>query len=484
MAGILAYGAYIPRLRLQRSAIYQANRWFAPALESLAKGERAIANWDEDVITLSVEAARDCLAGRDRSEVRGMFLASTSFPFSDRQNSGIAKEALSLDDDISSLDVGSSQKAGTSALVQALHAAEAGAGPILVAAAEKRRLRPASEGELVSGDGAACFLVGKDEGIARLIGSHHATVDFVDHFRPQDRPFDYSWEPRWVRHEGFDKLVAAAIAQSLERYSISGPAITHLIVGIQDPVLAVALARRNGIAPKALGDDLTDVLGHLGCAQPIALLAHALERANPGEKLMVVGFGQGVDVILLEATAAIARCIPSRGVSGSLARGLREENYLKYLAFAGHLHLEQGKRAEFEQKPALSALYRNRKTVLGLIGGRCKRTGAIQIPRSEISVAAESAVAGTQEDYPLAERSARVLTFTADHLAYTPDPPCYYGMIEFDGGGRMATEFTDVSENSIRIGARVSMRFRIKAKDERTGFVQYFWKAVPDPEGG
>jgi 3-hydroxy-3-methylglutaryl CoA synthase len=62
MAGISAYGAYIPRLRLQRSAIAAAHQWSDPSFKGKGKGERAIANWDEDAITMAVEAARDCLA--------------------------------------------------------------------------------------------------------------------------------------------------------------------------------------------------------------------------------------------------------------------------------------------------------------------------------------------------------------------------------------------------------------------------------------
>ena len=58
MANVLAYGAYVPRLRLQRAAVVQAHQWFAPALRALGKGERAMANWDEDAITMAVEAAR------------------------------------------------------------------------------------------------------------------------------------------------------------------------------------------------------------------------------------------------------------------------------------------------------------------------------------------------------------------------------------------------------------------------------------------
>src|SRR3546814_64413 len=153
-----------------------------------------------------------------------------------------------------------------------------------------------------------------------------------------------------------------------------------------------------------------------------------------------------------------------------------------FRSFACHLNLELGKRAEFDQKPVLTALYRNRKAVLGLVGGRCTVTGTVQFPRSEISVNQNEPAIGTQEDYPFAHRRAKVLTYTADSLTYTPDPPNYYGMIEFDGGGRMMIEFTDADPASIYVGAPVRMMFRIKAHDERSGFVKYFWKAVPRSE--
>ena len=141
--------------------------------------------------------------------------------------------------------------------------------------------------------------------------------------------------------------------------------------------------------------------------------------------------------------------------------------------------MEAGIRAEFDQKQPLTALYRNRKTVLGLIGGRCRKTGVVQFPRSEIGVGGNDAPVGEQEDHPLAEVPARILTYTADNLTYTPDPPGYYGMVEFDGGGRMVCEFTDVEPEQVEVGAPMRMMFRIKAVDEQRGFVKYFWKAVP-----
>ena len=66
--GILSFGAYVPRKRLQRSAIYATNSWFAPGLKGLAKGERAVGDWDEDSITMAVEAGRDALTGISAAE--------------------------------------------------------------------------------------------------------------------------------------------------------------------------------------------------------------------------------------------------------------------------------------------------------------------------------------------------------------------------------------------------------------------------------
>lgn len=86
MVGIVAYGAYVPRLRLNRQAVYDSNKWMAPGLRGHAKGERAMANWDEDSITMAVEAARDCLTGFDPKTVRSLLLGSTTHPFKDRQN--------------------------------------------------------------------------------------------------------------------------------------------------------------------------------------------------------------------------------------------------------------------------------------------------------------------------------------------------------------------------------------------------------------
>ena len=190
--GILSFGAYLPRSRLQRAVVAAANAWFAPGLKGLAKGERAICNWDEDAITMGVEAARDCLGERDRTALGRLLLASSSLPFDDRLNAGVVANALMLPSGLRALDLAGSQRAGSSALIEALDG-DSGA-PTLVVAADARKAKAASTQEMVYGDGAAALLVGTGEPLATLLAAHSETVDFVHQYRMHDRAHDYTWE--------------------------------------------------------------------------------------------------------------------------------------------------------------------------------------------------------------------------------------------------------------------------------------------------
>ena len=475
--GILGYGAYVPITRLQRSAIHAANGWFAGGLRGQAKGEKAVANWDEDTITMAVEAARDCLDGLNRSGIDSVTLASTTLPYADRQNAGVVKEALNLDDAVGAMDVSGSQRAGTSSLIALLKGASD--RPALHLAAERTTPNAASEREMNAGDAAAAILVGKGKPLARLIGTHSVTLDFVDHFRENGVGQDYDWEARWVRDEGFGAIMVPAIADALKAFGKSGADITHFIAPISVKGVPEMLAKKLGIAAGAIADTLKEKLGHAGAAQPTLLLANVLEKAKPGELILLTSFGQGCDVVLFEVTEAIASVRPRLGVSGWLARRVESTNYMKYLFHRGLLNLDRGMRAEYDSKTALTALWRNRKAVLGLVGGRCTRTGTVQFPKTEVSVNPNDHAIRTQEDYPLAEVAASVMTFTADSLTYSPDPPNCYGNIEFAGGGRMMAEFTDFGPDELDVGKDLRMMFRIKAFDENRHFRRYFWKAAP-----
>ena len=473
--GILSYGAYLPRLRLQRKSIAAANTWFAPGLRGLAKGERAMANWDEDSITMSVEAARDCLAGRDRSRIGQLMLASTTHPYDDRQNAGIAANALNLASSLAVLDVTGSQRAGTSALATALGSANG--SEILVTAGEHRRTKAASPQEMNYGDGAAAILVGKGKPIARLLAAHSETVDFVDHFRGADAEHDYAWEERWIRDEGYLKIVPRAIEGVLKAAGAKAESVTHFCMPCTLSRVGPAVAKRAGIAEGAVRDTLAAVCGDTGAAHPLLMLVHALQEAKSGDKILVASFGQGSDAMLFEVTDAIAQLPARRGVKGSLARRKEEQNYAKFLAFNDHVVLERGMRSETDKATPLSTLYRNRDMVTGLVGGKCRSCGTLQFPRGRYCVNPKCNALDSQDAQPFSDIPASVMSYTADSLTYSPDPPHYYGMVKFEGGGRMMADFTDI--DAVEVGMPMRTMFRIKEYDPARGFVRYFWKAAP-----
>ena len=484
MTGITAYGAYIPRRRLQRKAVAEANAWFAPGLKGAGKGERAMANWDEDPVTMAVEAARDCVPAQDAIEDRAfidaIYFASTTMPFADRQNAGVVAAALNLRRDVSSIDVGSSQRAGLSALITAHDAVKAGrAKAPLVAAGEKRKARAASTQEMQFGDAAAAFTLGGEKVIAKFLGSHSMTADFVDHFRGGGEEFDYNWEERWIRDEGFSKLVPAAIKGLLEKTDVQTADIAHFILPCPFAKLDQQIAKQCGVDPAKARDNLAANVGEAGAAHALLMLAHALESAKPGEKILVAQFGQGCDAVLLEVTPEIAKLEKRNGVSGSLARRKEETNYLKFLAFNGLIEMERGMRAEKDNKTALTALYRKNDMLMGLVGGKCRVCGTAQFPRSRICVNPNCKAVDSQDAYSFADRPGTILSWSADFLTYAMDPPNHYGMITFTDGGRFMADITDVDQGEIDTGSKVRMAFRVKDFDERRGFRRYFWKAVP-----
>lgn len=483
--GIHAFGGYVPKARLQRGVIAEANAWFNPGLRGLGKGERATANWDEDAVTMAVEAARDALGGTGggtgKDGINGVFLASTSLPFQDRQNAGIVAEALHLGHALQTMDVAGSQRAGTSALLNALQAAGGGGGPILVAGAERRRTKAASPLELTTGDGAAALVVGDGDGIAKLLGHASESIDFVDHYRGQDETFDYVWEERWVRDEGFMKIVPVAITRALDAAGISADAVDHFCFPTPARRVAGMLAKKLGMPDDSVRDNLQGTLGEAGAAHPLIMLASALEDAKAGEIIVIAGFGQGCDALVFEVTEAIGSAQPGHGISGYLARRREETNYMRYLAINDLMVVEQGLRSEVDKQTGMTTLYRNKEMILGLIGGQCRDCGTLQFPKSNVCVNPNCGAIDSQDDHPFADMAAKMNSYTADALTYSPDPPAYYGMVQFEEGGRGMMDFTDVDPGAkLQVGQPMRMMFRVKDFDTKRGFRRYFWKATPD----
>jgi len=473
--GIQSFGAYLPRLRLERAAIVEAMGWAAGLRAGKQQGARSYCAWDEDALTMAVEAARDCLTGHDRSGVAALVFASTTHPFADRCNAGVVAEALDLAQRLRTSDGAGHQRAGVSALLDALRNARLDGQRTLVVAAERRVARAGSEQEARFGHGATAALVGAGPDLAaEYVAAASVRADFVDHFRGADAEYDYAYEERWIRDEGYLALMPRAIEAALG--SIASHEVKYLLV--QGPQrFASAVAKAAGIRAESVPPDLHAECGDTGVAHPLLLLGAALEQAQGGDLIVLAGFGQGCDVVVLRATGRAPAA--GRGVSGSLAAGVPNREYARFLANCGLVDVDWGMRAERDNRTAQPAAWRHHRDVTAFFGGQCRACGTVQFPLARACVNPQCRAFDTQDPVQLAERPGRVKTYTEDWLAVTRSPPHVYGNVEIEGGGNVFIEFTDVRPGEVSVGQPVRFVFRVKDFDGVRGFRRYFWKATP-----
>jgi len=480
MIGICSYGGYVPRYRLNRGLIYKAMGWMNPANIANAIGEKAVANFDEDSITMAVAAGIDALNGVERSEVEGVYFASTTMPYKERLNAGLITAALGLDEHIRAADFSGGIKAGTTALLSALEGVESKRiNNILVCSSDCRLGRAASPQEMIFGDAAAALVVGDEDVIAEFKGSYSTTYDFVDHYRGEFAKFDRQWEDRWIRDLGFDQLVPEAVNGLMDKYGLKITDFAKVVYPCHYSAARKKLDNLLGIAPEAAQYNLQAQIGESGTPHCLVMLVSALEKAKPGDKILAVSFGSGCDALYFQVTENMKNMGQRAGISGYLAKRTELDNYTKYLVWRDTLPAEVGLRSEEDLWTRWSSLWRSRKMVMGLWGTKCNKCGTAQLPPQRVCVNPECGAVDDMAEYPFSDKIGHIASYTGDILAASHNPPAIYGAIEFEGGGKFYFDFTDCDLDALATGMPVSMSFRRKYYDKNRDIVGYFWKAVP-----
>jgi len=483
MIGIRSYGGYVPRNRMKRKKVFEAMGWVNAGNISLAGGEKSVASYDEDSITMAVAAAIDSLNGIARSDLGGVYFASTTLPFKERQNAGIIAGALAMDEAARTVDFTGSLKSGTSALISACEAVGAkGTNNLMVCASDCRLGKPGSSQEMIFGDAAAAFVVSDQDVMAEYKGSFSLSHDFVDHMRGSDAQFDRQWEDRWIRDVGFDQFIPRAADGLLKKFDLKMQDFAKVIYPCYYPAERRNLDKILKMAPEQAQDPLMESIGEMGTGQPLVMLARALEDAKPGDKILVISYGSGCDALYFEATDRIGNLKKARGISGFLANKVELDNFEKYLAWRRILPIDMGLRSEQDNWSQWSLIWRNRKAILGLVGTRCKACGTPQYPPQRVCVNPQCLAVRQMEEYCFSDKTGKVMSFTGDNLAASINPPLVYGQVGFDGGGKYMFEFTGCNLEQVRVGMPVSFSFRIKFYDQRRDITAYFWKAIPMEE--
>jgi hydroxymethylglutaryl-CoA synthase len=473
MSGIISYGAYVPLWRLSRDAMGAA--WGRASLG----GERSVANSDEDTVTMAVEAVLDCLAGIDRNSIDGLYFASTTAPFREKQCAALVAAAADLEPDIITADFGNSLRAGTSALRAALDAVNSGSAQnVIVVAADCRLGYPRSDYEQNFGDAAAALLISRTgKPIANVKASYAISNDMYDVWRLDKDTFVQSWEERFLIEHGYTENMSKAITALMKKQNLSAGDITKAVFYAPTARSQQQLARKLGFDPKTqLQDLLNNDLGVCGCAHALLLLAAALETAKAGDKFLVASYGDGSDAFLIETTAGVDKVKSGRrGVKGFLASKQALPTYDRYLSYRGLLELQPGE--PFRLFPAATTSRREHNWAIRFHGSKCKNCGTTTFPIQRVCYNCQAK--DNYEEVRLSDKRGKVFTFSLDNLAGRSDDPLIpQTVIESDlGNTRIYCIMTDFNPKEIKIGMPVEMTFR--RFYEGAGMYIYFWKCRP-----
>jgi len=456
MRGILGWGTYVPYRRLDRSTIA------AVAGAGGGKGHRSVASYDEDTTTMGVEAARAAIGATPGAAPRSVWFTTVVPAYLDKTNATTIHAALRLGRNVAAYDALGSVKSAAGALATAL----AGDASALVVASDLRSGLPGSADESNGGDAASAFLVGSEadgEVLAELIGRGLATEEFLDRWRIPGEQRSRVWEERFGETR-YAALAPLALGDALGAAGLSPEDIDHFVVAGTHTRANATVTRSRGIRPEAAVDALAATIGNVGAAQPGLLLAAALERATPGEVVALVVLADGVDVLLFRTTSALAGYEPQRSVAAQIARG-GPISYGKFLSWRGILPIDPPRRPE-PSRPSATAVGRSIDWKFGFVGS-ADAGGEVHLPP----------MPGDAEARPMAAAKGTIATFTIDRLSYSLSPPVVFAVVDFDGGGRLPIELTDVDADDVRIGGRVEMTFRKLFTAD--GVHNYFWKARP-----
>jgi hydroxymethylglutaryl-CoA synthase len=472
MRGILGFAGYVPYHRLDRAAITAATGTNA------GKGTRAVASYDEDTTTLAVEAAR--LALRPLGEVGrtlpdALWFSTTAPAYVDKTNATLIHAALRLDRDVSALDLNGSVHSASGAFKAAL----GGTDTVLVTASDIRTGLPTSVDEREGGDAGAAMLVGEGTAdapvLAELIGRASLTEEFLDRWRTPGDLRSKQWEERFGETR-YVPLGQEGWKLAIDDAGVAADQIGQVIVSGTHSRAVRQVSSKVSAGTGGLGEDLAATVGNPGAAQPMLLLAHALERARAGEVVALVVLADGADVFVFRATDALDAHVPARPIGAQIVGGRDDLRYLQFLSWNAMVTIEPPRRPE-PARASASAAARNEDWKFGFVASRDRSTGALHMPPSRVSY--QGGAIDDMEPVPMADAFGTIVTFTVDRLAYSPSPPIVFAVVDFDQptGGRLPVELTDVDAADVAMGQRVELTFRRLNRSD--GIQNYFWKAKP-----
>lgn len=341
-AGIIGYGAYVPRYRLPASQI--AEVW-GGSDEGLPVIEKAVAGNDEDVVTMSIEAARNALqrAAISARELRAVWVGSESHPYAVKPSSTIVAEAIGASPNIQAGDWEFACKAGTEALVAAMAMVGSGmARYTLAIGMDTAQGKPGDQLEYTAASGGAAFIVGPaDEALAVIESSYSYVTDTPDFWRREGQKYPehgqrFTGEPAYFKH------ITSAAKTLMEASGARAADYSYAVFHQPNTKFPQRAGAMLGFSKDQLKPGLlAPVIGNTYAGAALIGLTAVLDVAKPGDRILMVSYGSGAgsDAFSLLVTGALLERRDRAPFTQDYIKRRTEISYAAYTRMRGKLAL-------------------------------------------------------------------------------------------------------------------------------------------------
>ena len=341
--GFVGYGAYIPRYRLPAREV--ARIWAGGESDGPIK-EKSVPGQDEDVITMSIEAARNALARAriDPCELRAVWVGSESHPYAVKPSSTIVAEAIGATPNIQAGDWEFACKAGTETIVAAIGLVGSGMARYAMAIGmDTAQGKPGDALEYTASAGGAAFILGPaDESLVLIESSYSYVTDTPDFWRRAHQIYPehgqrFTGEPAYFKH------ITAAAKTMMDANGSKPQDYNHVIFHQPNTKFPQRVGKTLGFTPEQIKTGLlAPVIGNTYAGASLVGLTAVLDIAQPGERILLVSFGSGAgsDAFDLRVTESIKERRNQAPLTADYIARRTEIDYATYAKLRGKITLK------------------------------------------------------------------------------------------------------------------------------------------------
>lgn len=343
MSGIVSYGVYVPKYRIKLSDIATAwRRGSVSAEQAFRITEKSVPNFDEDAITMALEASTSALLGGriDPKDIESIFFGSESHPYAVKPSSTILGGLLGVGNNYFAADLEFACKAATTGMQVAfglLASKKISNG--LVVGSDVAASKPRDVLEYTAGSGAAAFVLGnkKTEVIAEVLEMSSFSSDTPDFWRRDTVRYPshfgrFTGEPAYFHH------VISEGKQLLAKSKLTPSDFSYCVFHMPNGKFPKAAALQLGFTKEQLAPSLTvESIGNPYTASSLIGLSAVLDIAKPKEKIFFVSYGSGAgsDGFIFETTKNI---IKRQKMQRPVAELISDKLYISYQEYLEHTH--------------------------------------------------------------------------------------------------------------------------------------------------